>query len=417
MATPIWRSFPCKIAELRLDRTLACGQSFRWKEHSPGIWTGVIGCAVWQFKQTDSHLWYRVHKDVGHSKITNIKMEADSNGVIENKTPVKSVKRKSGKRHGGTQNVETVKIKEELTCGIKEEVTSDIKTTNDRLDSVKDKFSNSSNDDERVLIDYFQLHVQLEDLYKEWAKVDKHFETISKDFSGIRMLRQNPVECLFSFICSSNNHISRISSMVEKLALHFGDQINLPYCVEGREFYTFPKVSALAADGVEEKLRDLGFGYRAKYIQKSACYIVDNGDENWLFKLKDMEYIEAKTHLMKLCGVGAKVADCVLLMCLDQPGSIPVDTHVWQIAARDYIPKLNHAKSLTDKLYNEIGDYFRELWGPYAGWAHSVLFTADLRQFRNNELSNDKKGAKRKKYNSEESDVKVKVKAKKKKSL
>ena len=60
------------------------------------------------------------------------------------------------------------------------------------------------------------------------------------------------------------------------------------------------------------------------------------------------------------------------LFCLDKTGSIPVDTHVWQIAARDYMPKLKQAKSLTDKLYDEIGDYFRDLWGPYAGWAHSV---------------------------------------------
>ena len=67
-----------------------------------------------------------------------------------------------------------------------------------------------------------------------------------------------------------------------------------------------------------------------------------------------------------------QVADCVGLFCLDKTGSIPVDTHVWQIAARDYMPKLKQAKSLTDKLYEEIGDYFRELWGPYAGWAHSV---------------------------------------------
>ena len=60
------------------------------------------------------------------------------------------------------------------------------------------------------------------------------------------------------------------------------------------------------------------------------------------------------------------------LFCLDKTDSIPVDTHVWQIAARDYMPKLNQAKSLTDKLYEEIGDHFRNLWGPYAGWAHSV---------------------------------------------
>lgn len=59
-------------------------------------------------------------------------------------------------------------------------------------------------------------------------------------------------------------------------------------------------------------------------------------------------------------------------MSLDKTGAIPVDTHVWQIAARDYMPKLTKAKSMTDKIYREIGDHFRGLFGDYAGWAHSV---------------------------------------------
>lgn len=67
-----------------------------------------------------------------------------------------------------------------------------------------------------------------------------------------------------------------------------------------------------------------------------------------------------------------QVADCVCLFSLDKPGAIPVDTHVWQIAGRDYMPELKARKSLTDKIYKEIGEYFRELFGEYAGWAHSV---------------------------------------------
>ncbi|PIK57841.1 putative mucin-19-like [Apostichopus japonicus] len=76
------------------------------------------------------------------------------------------------------------------------------------------------------------------------------------------------------------------------------------------------------------------------------------------------------------------VADCVCLFSLDKTGAIPVDTHVWQIASRDYMPELKTKKSLTDKIYKETGDYFRELFGEYAGWAHSVLFSADLKKFQ-----------------------------------
>ena len=124
-------------------------------------------------------------------------------------------------------------------------------------------------DHEAALKDYFQLHVDLSDLYKTWAEADSNFEKISKQFEGIRILRQEPVECLFAFICSSNNNIARITSMVEKLAVYYGEMIAE---VDGKPYYAFPAVSALAAAGVEEKLRSLGFGYRAKYIQVNHEY-------------------------------------------------------------------------------------------------------------------------------------------------
>ncbi|XP_064649372.1 N-glycosylase/DNA lyase-like isoform X2 [Lineus longissimus] len=86
--------------------------------------------------------------------------------------------------------------------------------------------------------------------------------------------------------------------------------------------------------------------------------------------------------LYQVKGPTNAVADCVCLMSLDKTGAIPVDTHVWQIAMREYMPKLSKAKSLTDTIYKEIGDFFRDLWGDYAGWAHSVLFSADLKKFQ-----------------------------------
>lgn len=76
-------------------------------------------------------------------------------------------------------------------------------------------------------------------------------------------------------------------------------------------------------------------------------------------------------------------------MSLDKHSAIPVDTHVWQIAARDYMPNLRLVKSINDKVYKQIGDFFRELYGEYAGWAHSVLFSGDLKKFE--EFPNSKK--------------------------
>ena len=87
-------------------------------------------------------------------------------------------------------------------------------------------------------------------------------------------------------------------------------------------------------------------------------------------------------------------------MSLDKPEAVPVDTHVFQIATRHYLPHLKSYKSVTDKVYSEIGNHFRKLHGPYAGWAHSVLFSADLKHLqtteKNAETDKQKKGKKRK---------------------
>ncbi|CAO3696829.1 unnamed protein product [Rhizopus microsporus] len=232
---------------------------------------------------------------------------------------------------------------------------------------------------EPLLRDYFQLDkVSLESCYSRWSQLDANFKLKSVHFQGIRILRQDPWENLICFICSSNNNISRITQMVNKLCVHYGQKVGQ---LEGEVYYDFPTLDSLVQDGVEAKLRELGFGYRAKYIANTAKKIKEeHGQLDWLYSLRKVSYQEAKEELMKLPGVGPKVADCVCLMSLDHPESIPVDTHVWQIAQRSYGFN-KKGKSLTSKLYVEVGNHFRLLFGEYSGWAHSVLFTADLKSF------------------------------------
>ncbi|CAG9859673.1 unnamed protein product [Phyllotreta striolata] len=235
----------------------------------------------------------------------------------------------------------------------------------------------------QLLKNYFQLNLDLRKHYSDWSESDQYFKDAAKQFYGIRILQQDVTENIFSFICSSNNHISRITSMVEKLAQFYGDEI----CqYDGQTYHSFPTVNSLAPASVEQKLRTNGFGYRAKYISKSAQYIVDKGGEDWLEKLKEMDYTHDRKALMALTGVGAKVADCISLMSLGHLESVPVDTHVYQIAKRLYMHKLPTTKTVTDKIYSQIGDYFRQLYGPYAGWAQTVLFCADLKKFQGNNI-------------------------------
>lgn len=154
-----------------------------------------------------------------------------------------------------------------------------------------------------------------------------------------------------SFICSSNNNITRITKMVNALCNNYSPPLlsmdvpsllpdtargpltpassSLDVKQEQQTFHPFPPPSRLAQPEVAAELRNLGFGYRADFIQKTAKMLVDahetsEGDEvseppeKWLVTLRDLPTTEARVELLKLMGVGRKVADCVLLMSLDK---------------------------------------------------------------------------------------------------
>ncbi|KAK7020540.1 DNA glycosylase [Favolaschia claudopus] len=244
------------------------------------------------------------------------------------------------------------------------------------------------------LEDYFQLGVNLQKLYADWAARDKVFSSIETRFAGIRILRQDPFENLISFICSSNNNIARITKMVHALCKHYSAPLvavsdsSDPLSDAQLHYHPFPTPSALAAPGVENRLRTLGFGYRAKFIQQTAKMLIDTHGsdhlvEQFLAGLRNSSTEDARQELLKFMGVGRKVADCVLLMSLDKKEVVPVDTHVYQIAIKHYGLKgsIKIKTSMTPKLYDEINTKLFAVWGDYAGWAHSVLFTSDLKAF------------------------------------
>jgi N-glycosylase/DNA lyase len=277
---------------------------------------------------------------------------------------------------------------------------------------------NQADDLHAQLQAYFQLDIPLKPLYAEWASKDAHFAGIAPLFPGIRVMRQDPLENILSFICSSNNNIARISKMVEALCVEYGQPVgslrgvqDLDAKVEDDQvpfhaFHSFPKLHELtepaSAGTLETRLRELGFGYRAKYIQQTVNHLASKPSD-YLESLRKLEYATCRqgmswlfiifdafgsrtphaTELLQLAGVGPKVADCIALMSMDQPRAIPVDTHVYQIAERDYRFRMTGRshKSLTPRKYEAIGTLFYGLWGAYCGWAHTVLFMADLRQF------------------------------------
>lgn len=128
--------------------------------------------------------------------------------------------------------------------------------------------------------------------------------------------------------------------MVNRLCEHYGAPLQGPK--GSKPHYAFPTPDQLAPEDVEQQLRELGFGYRAGYVQKSCQLLLDLAGEHkvtpaqYLESLAGLPYPEAREALRQFVGVGPKVADCIALFGLAMDHVVPVDTHVWQIAVRDY---------------------------------------------------------------------------------
>lgn len=331
-----WAKLPVTLTELCLATTLRCGQSFRWKQIEDQSWTCVLRGRILQLDQDDTHLRYR---SIWPASDTSPPTPPASNAPEE------------------------------------------------------------ADDSKELLQHYLNLGPNLAQLYKQWSDNDKNFQKKAPKFTGVRILRQDAWEALIGFICSSNNNIIRISQMVDKLCTHYGRYIAT---WDGRSYHDFPPPDALTGKGVETHLRELGFGYRAKYIARTAQMVANERENGWLDSLRNPEspaygqpagpagemqpegrdgYRQAHEKLLELQGVGPKVADCVCLMGLGWGEAVPIDTHVWQIAQRDYKFGRGKHASLTKATYDAVANHFRKIWGKEAGWAHSVLFTADLKVF------------------------------------
>lgn len=247
---------------------------------------------------------------------------------------------------------------------------------------------------ENVIKDYFQLQYKLKDLYEEWSRKDEHLAKSCQELKGFRILRQDPVENVFSFICATNNNIKRITQMVDNLCRRFGSIVSTvksePFTSESQLYHTFPSVERLAEPDVFDCLRyELGFGYRAKFITETAKKLLQISEQasieprDFLLSLRSLPYKETCKQLMQFQGIGRKVADCICLMSMDHLESVPIDCHIYDIVCRHYMPKLRQErKSLTDGVHDLIGDYFNSLHGSMAGWSTSVLFIGELRHLK-----------------------------------
>jgi len=221
---------------------------------------------------------------------------------------------------------------------------------------------------------YFGLHDDLPKIFQQIAK-DKHIETATKKFRGLRILRQDPWECLISYICATYKNIAAIKQMLSNLSRKFGSEVNF----DGYEFYTFPTPERLANATVKE-LATCGLGYRAKYVSETAKMVYE---ESFNFEhLKKMPYIKAKEELLIFPGVGLKVADCVLLFSLGKLEAFPVDVWIKRVIlkhytshfSREFVRRISSEKSLNPSEYEKLSLFGRRYFGEYAGYAQEYLY-------------------------------------------
>jgi N-glycosylase/DNA lyase len=187
-------------------------------------------------------------------------------------------------------------------------------------------------------------------------------------YGGLRLLRQDPEQCLFSFVCASNTNIPMIRRMLYALAAKYGDSVR----VDGKEFHAFPSAKALGR-ATEAELRACGLGYRARAVKAVAAAITSGALD--LGSLVAASYDEARAELLKIYGVGPKIADCVLLFSLEKLDAFPIDVWIARALAANYQwMSGKFGEKLTSRQYEEASKAARRYFGPYAGYAQQYLY-------------------------------------------
>ncbi|HHY47114.1 MAG TPA: 8-oxoguanine DNA glycosylase [Firmicutes bacterium] len=264
-----------EIAPFHLERTLECGQAFRWYRTGTG-YAGVVGGVALRVRQED----------------------ADS-----------------------------------LTI----------------LDCDKDTID--------LVIRYFRLREDHAGIEASLSSMDPALAEAVSFASGLRLLDQDPWECLISFIVSARNRIPLIKRAIEALSREFGRPL-------AGGFFAFPEAPSLASAAVES-IERCGTGFRAPYIKMAAERIM--GSHFDFDQLRTLPIDEARARLLEFKGVGPKVADCVLLFGCGRYEAFPVDTWIARVMSYLYFGG-------REVPLRRIREFASRRFGPLAGYAQEYLY-------------------------------------------
>lgn len=211
---------------------------------------------------------------------------------------------------------------------------------------------------------YFDLDRDYEEIKSKLSKIDKYMENSIKYGKGIRILNQDLWETIISYIISANNNIPRIKGIIERLSKKYGTKVEF----NNNEYYLFPTAEQLK-DVTTSEYRTLGLGFRDIRLFETT-QMINSGDAN-LEELYKMKTLDIRERLLKLSGVGPKVADCILLFSdLKRFDIFPIDVWVRRVMNDLYI-KNPDEKKVSNKLINTVAF---DKFGEDAGLAQQYLF-------------------------------------------
>lgn len=222
-----------------------------------------------------------------------------------------------------------------------------------RLRQTEDGFEASGCSDGSRLLDYFRSEDDLEGIVAEISSRDPYVASLSSRCPGLRILRQDRWECLATYLLATNANVARIGKMVESVCDLFGDDLG------GR--HAFPEPGQIL-DGCD-RISDCRLGFREQRFVELAER-VESGDVD-PDAMAELDYDGCVQELMRIKGVGPKVADCVALFAYGHLEAFPVDVRISKEMDRMY--------GVTGS-YARVAAYGREKFGRYAGYAQEFLY-------------------------------------------
>ncbi len=221
---------------------------------------------------------------------------------------------------------------------------------------------------------FFRKNDNIQEIIRSISK-DKTVKKAVKEYEGLRIFKQEPFQCMISFIISSNSNIQKIKNSLEKITKKFGTKVT----IQNKEFFLFPKPEKLANASIEE-IKKCGVGYRAPFIKQASKMIVLK-KINFKY-LEKCNYEEAKKNICLIPGIGNKVADCIMLFSLNKLEAFPLDTWMIKILEKYYSNEFKiETKTITTKQYDILHEKIVNYFGPYCGYAQQFLFKMEREKY------------------------------------